>query len=509
MQASLLRDSLFFLLLLMLVTTGCDSGGTDKPAPGPVSITSISVGSDGVITVSWTEYDANNFGAYVVYRSAPGTPGLQRIEAIGSKRKNRLRDRPIGFVGGTLQYRVHVQTTGDSTYESETVQRQTYVPNAYVEVSTDSTVSLSWTKCPFPDAFIGYVVQRRSSASFDTFENVAVVDAISDTTTTVETAFGRVVDYQVVASSRIADRSVVGNSVDQIGVGSSFPPHARIRYAASRNELYVINDESPYVLRLDAESLTRKDSAAISSSLSRRGSYAFRIESGASTLDQIDPRSLEAIETVPVSSLPQFDPENTPANGVRVLETGRLLYTAYSGDTQEEAKVYDVQNETLVGQTEDGVAASPLSASYSGNYAVVKTDERVIYDAGGDAVRRIGAVPGSNPALFHWIETANSGDRFATYDSGQITIRQARDLSRVRQFTVNVSITHLGYDAGIGTLWGIDEVADRFYVFSVESGSVSASIPIADQSADRFDVSNGRVFYDEGRTFSPPILSFP
>lgn len=511
MHRSRPRTLLFlFLALSLAVTSGCDSGGTNggTSEPGPVSIASISVGPDGVTTVSWTEYDADNFGAYVVYRSAPGTSGFQQLKTISSKQKTRLRNRPLGFVGGTLRYRVDVRTTDETTFRGETAQHQTPVPNASAEVTRDSTVSVSWSKCPFPDAFVGYVVQRRPSSSplVGTFENVAVIEEISDTTTTVKTAFGRVDDYRVVTSSQIVERSVAGNLAGRVGMGASFPPHVQTRYAPSRDELYVTNEEPPYVLRLGAESLSRKDSASISLSLSRRASHAVRAEMGTSSLEQIDPVSFDVTKTFSVSSLPQFDPDNTPAKGVQVLETGRLLYTAYSGNTQEELKVYDFQNETLVGQTEEGVPASALSASYSGNYAVVKTDERAIYDVGGDEVRRIGVVPESNPSHFHWIETPNAGDRFATYDSGEITIRQAHDLSRVRQFTVDFSLTHLGYDPGTGTLWGTDEAVNQLYVFSVDSGTVLVSLPLADQTSQHYDVTKGRVFYDEGRVFDLNLL---
>ena len=170
----------------------------------------------------------------------------------------------------------------------------------------------------------------------------------SDTTTTVKTAFGRVDDYRVVTSSRIVERGAAGSSAGRVGMGASFPPHVQTQYAPSRDELYVANEEPPYALRLGTESLSRKDSASISLSMSRRASYAVRTEVGASSLEQIDPLSFDVTKTVSASSLPQFDPDNTPAKGVQVLETGRLLYTAYSGNTQEELKVYDFQNETLV-----------------------------------------------------------------------------------------------------------------------------------------------------------------
>jgi hypothetical protein len=353
--------------------------------------------------------------------------------------------------------------------------------------------------------------RANAEAILHEIHEVAALEAkeISDTTTTVKTAFGRVDEYRVVTSSRIVERSVAGNSAGRVGMGASFPPHVQTQYAPSRDELYVANEGPPYALRLGTESLSRKDSASISLSMSRRASYIVRTEVGASSLEQIDPLSFDVTKTVSASSLPQFDPDNTPAKGVQVLETGRFLYTAYSGNTQEELKVYDFQNETLVGQTEDGVPASALSASYSGNYAIVTTDERAIYDVGGDEVRRVGAVPGSNPSPFHWIETPNAGDRFATYDSGEITIRQADNLSRVRQFTVDFSLTHLGYDATTGTLWGTDEAANQLYVFSVESGTVFASLPIADQSAQHFDVTTECAFYDEGRVFNLPNLALP
>jgi len=508
-----LRLLLFVSLSLALaVGSGCDSGGTneDRSEPAPVSVASISVGSDGVVTVGWTEYNADNFGAYVVYRSAPGTPGLQRVKTIASKRKTRLRNRPLGFVGGLLRYRVDVRTTDGTTYEGGVGQHQTFVPNATASVTTDSTVSVSWPECPYPDAFVGYLVQRRPSSSLGAFENVALIDEISDTTTIVETSFGRVDDYRILTRSQIAERSVAGTPANRLGIGESFPPHAQTLYASSRNELYVTNEEPPYVLRLDAESLSRQDSAALSLSLSRQASYALRVEKGASNIEQIAPTSFTVSKTISVSSLPQFNPDYTPENGVQVLETGRLLYTAYSGDTQEEVKVYDFENETLVGQTEEGIPASALSPSYSGNYAVVETDERAIYDVGGDDVRRIGAVS-DNPSHFHWIETANAGDRFATYDSGKVIVRRARDLSRVRQFDVTFSLTQLGYDPGTGTLWGTDETADRLYVFSAESGTVFDTLPIADQSAQSHDVTKGYALYDEGQVISLtlPTLTLP
>lgn len=507
-----LSSLLGILLVFLTLVSGCDSGGTngENAEPGPVSVTSISVGADGVATVSWTEFEGSDFGSYLVYRSAPGTPDFQKVETLLSREETRARDRALGFVGGTLRYRVDVRIDSTTTYEGDVVEQQTYVPDAVVGVSTDSTVSVSWLRCPYPDAFIGYVIQRKPSSTLDGFRNVAVAEAISDTTATVEAAFGRVDDYRVTAYSRIAGRHVSGNVTPRIGIGASFPPHARAQYAPSRDEVYVTNEDAPYVLRLDAESLSRKDSVALSLSLSKRAGYAFRVEQGASSIEQIDPTSFAVTKSLSVSALPQFDPDNTPEDGVQVLETGRLLYTAYTEGTPEEVTVYDFRNETRVGQTEEGVPATALSASYSGNYAVVETDEPVIYDVGGDDVRRVGAVPEYSSSHFHWIEAPTGEDQFATYDDGTITIRRARDLSRVRQFDVDVSLTHLGYDAGRNLLWGTDEVENRLYVFSVESGSVIFSLPIAEQSAQHHDMVRKRVFYEKGRvlrlSFSSPIF---
>ena len=440
----------------------------------------------GHLVLSWTRYDRINFQGYIILRTFPVFMGYESVA-------DTIRDHSVTsytdstFVGGSVTYRVMLMALG-TTKESDQVRYDSPYLKTEAVLNPDTTVTVTWQSCPYPENFEKYVVYLGSD-----YHSWLFVDSSRDISDTIVTdhqlRFG-LGDYYTV---QIFSRPVHGRqdsilvNTNFIYLGTAVPQFNRIEFVSSNNSYYLSRSDSSY--RLNAGDFSVAASTDGQIAVTTDGTRACKMLNG--TVTEIDPLTF--------TSLRQVQLPGSGVHGIWMTAPDNMLY-AVMNLTQSITLINldSVANATTIGLgNEFATAISP-----NGHYMLVSSGllPATVIRVEHDTIAGRVSTDVEYSSDFTFID---DGDRFAEVSSNTIFEKNCIDGSTVQTISAATNVGSPSEDPithRLGVyLYGAQGVS-QYLVYDITTGKLVQTIPLRLPTwyTQSFSICNNVVFTGVG-----------